>query len=421
MKDIGDKILKSDQLLRLVQEENFVGWIYTIDYDTAQVMTSDLWKTQALGVPHNCFLVAASFNPNEFSNVDHKEREIILLRVVSSAKLPQDDDLVRAKIDRFQIQKQKYGSTASPDYDDITLNQMQFHGLKCRVLGTFYTKNDQLWLGSDLESFVSAASFNVYRPRQDALKMIANYVDPIRLNKAAEEMQQFGIKTIVSPFPIGTVRYTSTDRLHRSQDAEKVPVSIQPTDFLARRTAVLGMTRTGKSNMVKQMVSVVKRVANEGGIKIGQIIYDINGEYANANQQDKGAIADVYPDETVRYRMIPTPEFEELGNNFYEQLNEGFSIIKRELEDAVRITTDYIRSFVNMSLDEPDLGEGEHKRWQIRIAAYKVLLYKAGFSLPSGQSVRFRANQNVRQAVNQQAQKEFTDPSECIPVMQESF
>lgn len=411
MKDIGDKILKGDQLLTLVQEENFVGWIYTIDYDTAQVMTSDLWKTQALGVPHNCFLVAASFNPHEFSSVDPREREVILLRVVSSAKLPQDDDLVRAKIDRFQIQKQKYGSTASPDYDDITLNQMQFHGLKCRVLGTFYTKNDQLWLGSDLESFVSAASFNVYRPRQDALKMIANYVDPIRLNKAAEEMQQFGIQNTVSPFPIGTVRYTSTDRLHRSQDEEKIPVSIQPTDFLARRTAVLGMTRTGKSNMVKQMVSVVKRVANEGGIKIGQIIYDINGEYANANQQDKGAIADVYPNETVRYRMIPTPKFEELGNNFYEQLNEGFSIIKRELEDAGRITTDYIRSFVNMSLDEPDLREGEHKRWQIRIAAYKVLLYKAGFSLPSGQSVRFGANQNVRQAVNQQAQKEFTDPS----------
>jgi hypothetical protein len=175
---------------------------------------------------------------------------------------------------------------------------MQFHGLKCRVLGTFYAKDDQLWLGSDLESFVSAASFNVYRPRQDALKMIANYVDPIRLNKVAEEMQQFGIQNKVSSFPIGTVRYTSTDRLHRNEDAEKVPVSIQPTDFLARRTAVLGMTRTGKSNMVKQMVSVVKRVANEGGIKIGQIIYDINGEYANANQQDKGAIADVYPDET---------------------------------------------------------------------------------------------------------------------------
>lgn len=30
----------------------------------------------------------------------------------------------------------------------------------------------------------------------------------------------------------------------------------------------------------------------------------MNGEYANANQQDKGAIADVYPGETIRYRML---------------------------------------------------------------------------------------------------------------------
>ncbi len=32
------------------------------------------------------------------------------------------------------------------------------------------------------------------------------------------------------------------------------------------------------------------------GAKIGQIIYDINGEYANANQQDQGAMADIYPE-----------------------------------------------------------------------------------------------------------------------------
>ena len=107
------------------------------------------------------------------------------------------------------------------------------------------------------------------------------------------------------------------------------------------------MTRTGKSNMIKQMVSVVKRVANEGNAKIGQIIYDINGEYANPNQQDEGAIADIYPNSTVRYRMIETPGFEELRTNFYLQLNEGFSIIQRELETAGRVTSDYVRAFFN--------------------------------------------------------------------------
>lgn len=335
MQGIGSQLLKGDPLVKLVQEENFVGWIYRIDYDTAQVMTNDLWKSNALGVPHNCFLVAASFTPSEFGKVPAEEREVILLRVIGSAKLPQDDDLVKTKIDRFQKQTNKYSDNSnSPDYDDITRNQIQFHGLQCRVLGTFYTRDDRLWLGSDLESFVSATSFNVYRPRQDALQIVVNYIDPIRLSKANEEMKELGIPKPIPAFPIGTVRYTSTDRLHRQTDQEKVSVSIQPTDFLARRTAVLGMTRTGKSNMVKQTVAVVKRIASQGGIEIGQIIYDINGEYANANQQDKGAIADVYPTDTVRYRMLPAAGFEELRTNFYEQLNEGFSIIKRELEDA---------------------------------------------------------------------------------------
>ena len=49
------------------------------------------------------------------------------------------------------------------------------------------------------------------------------------------------------------------------------------------------MTRSGKSNLVKQMVRVIKRVADEGRVPIGQLIYDLNGEYANANRQDKGA------------------------------------------------------------------------------------------------------------------------------------
>lgn len=304
IQNIASEMVKGDPLVKLVQEDNFVGWIYRIDYGTAYVMTNDLWKAKALGVPHNCFLIAASFNPNKFSQVPAEEREVILLRVVGSAKLPQDDDLVRAKIDRFQDQTDMCSSARTRDYDDITRNQMQFHGLECHVLGTFYTRNNQLWLGSDLESFASATSLNVYRPRGDALKIIVNYVAPIRLEKAREEARELGIQKEIKPFQIGTVRYTSTVRLHRRSDEPRVPVSIQPSDFLARRTAVLGMTRTGKSNMVKQLVSVVKRVADESDVKIGQIIYDINGEYANANQQDKGAIVDVYPDDTVRYRML---------------------------------------------------------------------------------------------------------------------
>jgi hypothetical protein len=404
-----NQILSADFLPQLIQPEYFVGWTYAIDYEYAYVMTNDLWKHQALGIPHNGFLTAASFDPRNMSSVVEEEMEVILLRVVESARLPQDDDLVRTKIDFFKEQTDIFEGR---EIDDITLNELQFGGLKCRVLGTFFVDDDELWLGSDLESYASAMRLNVYRPHSKALETIVNYVDPIRKNAAKEMAGQLGLKGEIDPFRIGTVRYTSTDRLHRrSGRSELVPVYVQPADFLARRTAVLGMTRTGKSNMIKQLVSVVKRIADESGAQIGQIIYDINGEYANANQQDQGALADIYPNDTIRYRMLPAKGFRELRTNFYEQVNEGFGIIQRELEEANRVTTDYVRAFVNLSLDEPDESEvGEYRRWEVRVAVYRTLLYVAGFTPPDNYKVRFTANGKIRQKVNDTAGAILPDP-----------
>ncbi len=396
-----DYMLKNDSLVKLIDKNSFMGWIYSIDYDTAKVMTNDVWKNNVLGVPHNSFLLASSFDPDKFSNVPVEEREVILLRVIGTAKLPQDDNLIQAKIDYYQQQTEQLVSDQAKDYDDITKNQMQFGGLECRVIGTFYTKEGQLYLGSDLESFFVSTRLNVYRPRKEALKEIVNHIDPLQKKKSIEDAKNQGFERILDPFQIGTVRYTSTDRLHRFSNDEIVPFTISPYDFLARRTAVLGMTRTGKSNMIKKTVSVVKSIADEGKVNIGQVIFDINGEYANANQQDKGAIADVYPNDTVRYRMLETEGFQDLRNNFYERLNEGLSTIIRELRAANRIDADYIRNFVNMSLDRPE-DENDRSalnRWKLKVAAYQVLLHKANFTAPRNFRVDFLANKAVRAIV----------------------
>jgi hypothetical protein len=415
-----NSILKNSSLAKLIQVDHFIGWTYAIDYEFAYVMTNDIWKAEAKGIPHNCFLLATTINPDKFSEASEIEKELILLRVIGSAKLPQDDDMVRTKIDHFQQRTGVFDDNRQ--IDDITQNQLQFGGLKCRILGTFYTHKDELWLGSDIETFASASRLNVYRPHGSALETIVNYVDPIRRNDAASIARELGIKTELQPFKIGSVRYTSTDRMHRkSEDAEPVPVSIQPSDFLARRTAVLGMTRTGKSNMIKQLVSVVKGVADEGQVPIGQIIYDINGEYANANQQDQGAIADIYPEDTIRYRMVETENFYELRTNFYEQLNEGFGIIQRELEAANRVTTDYVRAFVNMSLDQPDEKErGTYYRWQRHVAAYKVLLNTAGFTPPSNHRVQFKVSGEVQKILAEYFDGKAPDPAKGL-TLQEAY
>lgn len=411
MADILNQIQQSHQLAQLIQKDNFIGWVYSIDYQNALVVTNDDWKYKVKGVPHNAFLVAISFDPDRFSATSETDREVILLRVVGSCKLPQDDDMIRTKIDNYQNQTSAYLENADKDFDSITKNKIQFGGLNCRVLGTFYMKENVLNLGSDIESFSVSMRLNVFIPKEKALETIVNYVDPIRKARAIEDFKELGITCSVDPFKIGTVRYTSTDRLHRASDSEKVPFFIQPSDFLARRTAVLGMTRTGKSNMIKQTVSVVKDISDTCDLKIGQLIYDINGEYANANQQDKGAISDIYADDCVRYRMVHTNGFKQILNNFYTQLSDGHRILSDLIRESKKDGAADIDTFLGISFDEPDKTEepGEHKRWRVKVALYRTLLCKAGYDLQSTFKVFFEVNSGVKKDVTKILNKDRDD------------
>lgn len=392
---IINKISK-DELFSLIQQENYVGRIYSIDYENALVLTNDLWKKQVNGVPQNAFLIATSIDPDNYAQTDDFDKEIILLRVNGACKLPQDDDNIKTKLDQIE-NKTSLSSNDKPDV--LTQNLLQFSGLECRVLGTFYMKNQKLQLGSDIENFSSSLTQAVYLPKGDALKIIVNYVDPIRMKKSEEDFKNMGIDKEVKPFEIGTIRYTSSDRLQRKDDTDKVPVSIQPADFLARRTAVLGMTRTGKSNMVKQTVSVVNDVSLKVNLPIGQLIFDINGEYANANNQDNGSISDIFQNNCIRYRMMKTDGFKSLLTNFYEQLNEGFQIISEIVKEEKASSAQDIITFLNgFSCDEPE-EINQKKRYKVTIALYKALLYKAGFAVKGTERVDFEANKSIVELV----------------------
>lgn len=413
-----NEILKDGEIPSLIQKENFIGWIYHIDYENACVMTNDIWKERVLGVPNNCFLLAASFDPEQYDVVDEASREVILLRVTGSCKLPQDDDLIRTKIDNYLEQTEPYENEDNK-FDSITRNIIQFGGLNCRILGTFYMKENKFYLGSDIESYAMSTRLSVYKPRRKVLERIVNYIDPIKKSKAIADAKEMGLTEEIKPFKIGTVRYTSTDRLHRNSESEKVNFSIQATDFLARRTAVLGMTRTGKSNMIKQTVSVVKKIANESNAKIGQIIYDMNGEYANANQQDDGSsIADLYKDDVIRYRIIHTNGFLDLKTNFYTNILDGFEILQNILEEENSSFATDISVFLSINLERPfDINSGEFKRWEVRQALYKTILYKVGLVPPQGYMVKFEMNKNIREALKKQIDEDDSlEDYEKIPI-----
>ncbi len=99
---IVDEITKSDALVSLIQKENYVGRIYSINYETALVLTNDKWKREVNGIPQNSFLIATSIEPENYAKSDPFDQEIILLRVNGACKLPQDDDNIRTKLDQIE-------------------------------------------------------------------------------------------------------------------------------------------------------------------------------------------------------------------------------------------------------------------------------------------------------------------------------
>ncbi|MBJ7414712.1 MAG: DUF87 domain-containing protein [Niveispirillum sp.] len=378
------QVLAKSVLAKLVSDpaNQHIGFVFGMGYDQAKVLTNDAWRSRVGGVPLNAFLVACAFDPENFDRADELDKVVVLLRVTGPTPLPHDSDMVKAIIEHHQSRTQVARTDTLDGFDPFTHNQVQYGGLVCRVVGSFYVDGNQLMFGADVEDFFSASHLRVYVPTPDALKTIVNYADPIRLAKATEDAKKVGFAKLPDPFEVGHVQYTSTTRLQKAHGTSAVTVGVQPMDFLGRRTAVLGMTRTGKSNTVKTMVSAVSLSAGAAGVRVGQLIFDMNGEYANANQQDAGSsINDVFTDNTVRYRGLSAPGFFDLRNNFYESLDAGLEVLQEVVRGEFKGGQPDQQIFLGMSLQEPDAADrSQHLRWQKQVVLYRLLLWKAGFT-----------------------------------------
>ncbi|WP_277640587.1 ATP-binding protein [Wolinella succinogenes] len=404
---IADQILGKSELIDLLGDynTNHIGYVYAMNFTEASVLTNDAWKEKVAGIPHNSFLVAASFDPNKMSEVHRFDKEVILLRVLGPSSLPSDAELLKARIEHNQrrTSDEVFTNDSFDGLDPLTHGELQYGALRCRILGTFYEDQNELRLGSDLENYMSSTRLRVFKPRGDALSKIINHINPEVKNKALDEAKKSGFKGLPTPIEIGTVRYTSTARLHRGVGEPLVPVMIQPSDFLGRRTAVLGMTRTGKSNTVKSTVAAVAMSAIEDNINVGQIIFDVNGEYANANHQDdNSSIADVFGNQCIRYRAVDTDGFEDLRTNFYEECAIGLGLLVSlsQSDPYIGSSTD-LKNFMESSLEEPeDRFSSEHKRWAVAKAIFQCILYRATFESPKDFKVYFEANKDIKALID---------------------
>lgn len=331
----------------------FVGYVLEIGYDKTKIITSDPHKMAVGGIPRGSFLIMV---PNDFEKMPY---HFTLLRVTGVATTPLKNQEQQTY---FELHKK-----AMPDLDVWIQNELQWGALDCSIVGMYYpdpNDSSKLMFSGDVNNVVSPHRYEVFKPNDALLNLIVN-------GTVKDEYQ----------FEIGKLR---TTECQLTIDGTETPVIISMKDFMGCRTAMFGKTRLGKSNVVKLLAQAMIE-ATSGTRKVGQLIFDINGEYANDTDQDGGmSLRSAYPDHCIVYALVPRAETpsKALKLNFYEQPESCVEILGSFLQQNNK-TSNYIQSFTGVKLPSIkeilELPENERTRPIRKIQMYWAILKEAGY------------------------------------------
>ena len=352
----------ANELAKKYDDLRFVGYVLEIGYDTVTIITSDPFKVHVGGVPRNSLLIML---PSV--TVDGMPPHFTVLRVLEAAPTPLTREVQQTY---FELQKK-----SMPELDIFTQSELQWGALRTAVLGMFYphplTANTVEFSG-DINNFVSAHNYRVFSPDKALLSLITNTLVPAE-----------------NRFEIGQLRLTESRLQLPGIPPVDVKAFVSTADFMGARTAMFGKTRLGKSNVIKLIAQSLIETTDQSR-NVGQVIFDINGEYANDNpQDDDSSLASAYPQRCQVYALTPKPgtPSKPLKLNFYEHPDRAHRILVDLLSGDSRNSI-YIKNFCSAnvpSVDEVnDLPAGGDKiRATRRVLMYWAILQKAGYVAPA--------------------------------------
>ena len=402
-------ITAGNTIAKLVDSDTLVGELLSINFSEAQVLVHDYQRQYVRGLPHGSFLVATrmTLEVPDKNDAEDEDTCLVLLRIVGEAPLPNAREMEHFRFQAGMRSTESPETWDSPGHiDEWTKNNLSYSGYRCRVLGTFrmkaqLTERYDLIFGGDLINYYTGRGMKVFKPTGTLLSRIVNYQRPLGEYATNSDAQ----------VRVGRVRFASSE-IGVKEDVDNVPVKIDPRDFIARRTFYGGMSRGGKSNAMKITAKAIYLLRkDEKNFRVGQLIFDPNGEYANENIQDSGSLKNSYKEigcvkyddevETYGLNTHPNdPKRKIVKINFFgssisgsdwgnvevlkrdlDQLFVGKKVINDELEDAPAL---YVRRFRDTLIEcpSPFADKGEEVRFRRLITVYRGILFEAGFKPP---------------------------------------
>lgn len=290
-------------------------------------------------------------------------------------------------------------STQEENYSVVEI--LSVLSIECDILASFKAIDNKKYICGDNGLPVRPEKWKITVPNSEELYEIVNFPNSQGDNE----------ENLIN---LGRIRYGENEIVDKEKMCNMV---VDPECIIGHRTALFGMTRTGKSNVSKTIISSIFNLSINTKRTIGQLIFDPQGEYANINEQDFSTsivamgkvenddidkvvphlksreqhLSYVYkiPNQNRTNFEVENDQFRSLSLNFFDEESTPFSweIIKTFVSAQ---ESNYVKEFCSAVPYVIDTGEEltikekakDKKRAERAYIAYCYLLLKTGFNVP---------------------------------------
>ena len=391
-----------------------VGQVLLLDYNSATLAVHDYHKEQVGGLARGMFLISGPSSSSE-------EASFVLMRVVGAKRLANQTTTDEVRLTAAQ---ESIGQDIWSDrLTKWVANEIALGGVEARILGTLTWRGGTLLFAEDTANYYSARGAYVWKPTGSLLESVVN------LSHRGNSLDLSGLKNHNKSdirIPVAKTRFAAADSLETSD--VHVPVKIDPTDLLKRRTVFFGMSRSGKSNAMKITAQAVYMLRKKyPDFRVGQLIFDPNGEYAKDNPQDGRGLHRIhelvnedregeietygrYRPPTDLQRKItkinffgnPVPPSKRIDRNHVEksldQLIVGRDLIKERMStETARFTCNFRDA--DLSIPTNLVDRSVAIRFHRAIVVHQVALAAAGFEAPPYPDITGLFSKELRNAL----------------------